>query len=125
MWRERFKRLFILGIATGLTVFVVMAFAKWRDKKGASAQVLGLSKLPIEEELKDFGEKILGVAIKKIRPEKQSDQEQESEPITQPTENIQNQSNQLMESIKRLPEDQIKAIKKQIYKDFCQQLIEE
>lgn len=125
MWRERFKRLFILGIATGLTVFAVMAFVKWRDKKGASAQVLGLSKLPIEEELKDFGEKILGVAIKKIKPEKQSDQEQEGEPITQPTENIQNQTNQLMESIKRLPEDQIKAIKKQIYKDFCQQLIEE
>lgn len=117
MWKERLKRLIILGMAMVLTVFGAVAFAKWRDKKGVS---------PLQEEIKDFSEEILGVAVRKIKPEKQANQTSgEEEPITQPVENIQSQTNQLMESIKRLPEDQIKAIKKQIYKDFCQQLIEE
>ena len=55
--------------------------------------------------------------VKKIDPE--------SEPIKEPAENVRQQTEALLESIKSLPQDQIEAIKRQIYKDFCQDLIKE
>lgn len=45
-----------------------------------------------------------------------------SEPIKEPAENVQNQTQQLIETIKKLPQDQLEAIKKQLFKDVCEQI---
>ena len=46
-----------------------------------------------------------------------------NEPIMEPAQNIQEQTQALIESIKRLPEDQIEAIRKQVYKEVCDGLL--
>lgn len=48
-----------------------------------------------------------------------------NEPIVQPVNNIQKQADQLVESVKNLPEEQLKAVKRQLYQDFCVDLLKE
>lgn len=128
MWKERLKRLIIISLVAGLTMVGTTAFIKWRDSQRAAGEMLKLPSLSINEQIKNFGVKILGAAFKSLpigSEPKVTVVKEASEPITQPVENIQKQTDQLIESIKRLPADQIEAIKKQIYKEFCQQLIKD
>lgn len=83
-----------------------------------------------------MGEKVLGTVVEKLPkapnleevelegesvPENQ--ETQEAEPIEEPVQNIQSQTQVLIETIKELPQDQIEAIKKQIYKELCEGLL--
>ncbi|MFC1727308.1 hypothetical protein ACFL0Y_02175 [Patescibacteria group bacterium] len=43
------------------------------------------------------------------------------EPIAEPVSNVQNQANTLIELLKKLPEDQLTAIKKQLCKELCEE----
>lgn len=47
------------------------------------------------------------------------------QPIIEPAQKIESQTQTLIDAIKNLPEDQVLAIKKQIYKDFCAPLLED
>lgn len=121
---------------------LILGLAKlYADQRQKKPGAVSLPKIPVREKLEDLGEKILGTTLEKlpkapaleeIESKNQADQKdqkdqenQETEPIREPMENIQNQTRVLIESIKKLPEDQIEAIKEQIYKEFCERWREE
>lgn len=125
-----------------LVRFLVLLFAGWLVAKGARALIEQGSQgerklsfqLPIKEKMESWGENILGSAVKllpgapdwgEIKSEQVNQVNQETEPIKQPTENIQKQTELLFEMIKELPQEQLGAVKKQLCQDFCQRLSEE
>lgn len=122
MWRDRLIRFFIIILVVALVAGVVQNLAtKQQEASSFSIQ-------PVKKKVEDFGEQILGEAVKRLpkAPDFENEQStQEGEPISQPVQNVQNQTQVLVESIKKLPQDQIEAIKKQIYKEFCEKLLGE
>jgi len=38
---------------------------------------------------------------------------------------VENKTQEIIEIIKQLPAEQLEAVKKQIFKDFCQEILEE
>lgn len=104
---------------------------------GRQGSSLALPHFPIGENLENFGEKVLGKAVKMLPGAPnlgEATQEEEGqvageadevEPIKEPAENVQKQTEILIEAIKELPQDQIEAIKKQIYKEMCEGLLKE
>jgi len=119
MWGERIKRIVIIAVAALLVAW------------GGKSLIARPSPLPLVDQfLSDTTSKVLGLAVgklsnAKITPEKVIPLANESEPINQPITNIQTQTQQLIDSIKKLPEDQIEAVKKQVVKDFCQKFLQE
>lgn len=98
MWKQRLIRVsLLLGAAA-----IVLTGAKKITSQNKS---ISLPQIPIEK----IGEAVLGSAAHSL-------------PINQPVENVQSQTQQLLESIKKLPADQLEAIKKQLLKEFCEQL---
>ena len=122
---ERLTRLFIIVVVAGL-VAGVFKFALVQAKNGP-----GSIFKPMGAAVENFGEKVLGMAVKNLPQapnldeidEEKKDGSLDSEPIMQPAQDIQEQTQILIESIKHLPDDQIEAIRKQVYKEFCQGLL--
>lgn len=127
--RERLIRLLIIIVSA----FVVVGGVKWiASQNQKNPQAINLID-PIKKKLEDVGEKVLGSAVKHLPKapdlegvgEDQADEpnqdESEAEPIQEPVKNIQNQTQQLVESIKKLPQDQIEAVKQQILKGLCEE----
>jgi len=134
MWRERLKRITIIIVVGGLTFWGIEAFAKWRKtKKVAGASVM----VPTEEitqKVEDFGEKVLGKAIEilpggeKIKEKEKVIEGETTKIEIQPDQApkiLENQTKEIIEILKQLPEEQLKQIKKQIFKDFCQEVMGE
>ncbi|HUS60200.1 MAG TPA: hypothetical protein VMX76_02345 [Nevskiaceae bacterium] len=133
MWRDRLIRFLIIVLVAGLVLGLARTLVKrQQDPEAKSFQV------PIKKKVEDWGEKVLGTVVEKlpkapnleeVEPEGESAPEnqetQETEPIEEPVQNIQTQTQVLIETIKELPQDQIEAIKKQIYKEFCEKLLSE
>lgn len=128
MWRQRLTRLFIIALVAALVVGVA------KDLMAKQEETFRFSIQPVKKKIEDFGEQILGAAVKKlpkapdlekIGEEEETENNQEVEPIEEPAQNIQNLVDQLIESVKNLPRDQIEAIKKQIYKKLREELSEE
>lgn len=117
-------RFFLVGLGALLLLGAAKTFADWRTKQAPIGESLNLPELSIE---KLQSEDILGTASQAIlERRKQADQDnQEAEPIAEPVENVQEQTETLIETIKQLPQDQVEAIKKQIYKDICEELMGE
>ena len=122
---ERLTRLFIIVVVAGL-VAGVFKFALVQAKNGPGSILK-----PMGAAVENFGEKVLGMAVKNLPQapnldeidEEKKDGSLDSEPIMQPAQDIQEQTQILIESIKHLPDDQIEAIRKQVYKEFCQGLL--
>lgn len=89
-----------------LLVVVVILIQVAPRVKATSWSDLGTS-------LQNEAMRVLGAAIKS------------GEPVAEPIASIQNQSDQLLEAIKKLPEDQLRAVKKQLYQEFCENLLKE
>ena len=132
MWRERLSRIALVILALVLTLGLVKAYADQRQKTSGAINPLGSQ---VKEKIEDFGEDVLGSVVehlpaapnlKKVsQGEKEAASGAESEPITEPVENIQNQTQQLIEIIKKLPEDQLEAIKEQLYREVCESWLQE
>lgn len=137
--KERITRLAIIVLVVFLVVGAAKAFSDWQGKQATSGQSISS---PIKKKIEGLGEEILGKAVEvlpgapdleEVISENQTGQVQgeqdevvsSSEPIQEPVQNIQKQTEVLVETIKELPQGQIEAIKKQIYKDFCEKLIQE
>ena len=123
--KQRLTRL-LLVIISG--VIVVAGARLIVDRRQKNPQAGGLLD-PIKEKLEEAGENILGEAIKNLPKapdldeviedgDAESDGEQ-VEPIEKPVKNVQDQTQELIEMIKDLPQDQIEAIKEQVYKEIC------
>jgi len=66
----------------------------------------------------------------KVKGERQENQggtqeETQVQPIQEPVENVQIQTEKLIQMIKSLPEEQVLAIKKQLYQEFCKELLKD
>jgi hypothetical protein len=133
MWKERLKRITIIIVVGGLTFWGIEAFFKWRGEKVAGASVM----VPTEEitqKVEDFGEKVLGKAIEilpggeKIKEKRKVIERETTKIEIQPDQApkiLENQTKEIIEILKQLPEEQLKQIKKQIFKDFCQEIMGE
>jgi len=131
--KERLIRFLIIGVVALLTVGGIKFIA---DQKQKNPEAVSFSAEPIKKKLEDVGEKILGETVKHLpkspdlgkvagsqtQEDDSSQDGQEVEPIQEPINNVQNQTEKLIEIIKELPQDQINAIKKQIFKDLCEEL---
>jgi CMP-2-keto-3-deoxyoctulosonic acid synthetase len=135
MWKERLKRIAIIVIVGGLVFWGIESFAKRQETKRIAGASIGLSTQGVTQKIEDFGEKVLGKAVEilpggdKIKKIKEEEKENQTNRIEiQPGEApkiLENQMKEIIEILKQLPEEQLKQIKKQIFKDFCQEVMGE
>lgn len=128
--KERLTRIFFLGIAALLIIALAKGLADWQAQSKVTGESTGLPQVSIKEKVEDFGEKVLGRAIKALPgapelPTEEDEVVQETEPIEEPVKNVQEQTQTLIEAIKKLPEDQLEAIKKQLYQEICEGVLKE
>lgn len=114
----------IAGVA-GLVVFTSKVFAK---------KPITLPTDQITKKIENLGEEILGTATKilpgskslKEKSKNVSDgNEQTSQGEVAGETALENQVQEIVDTIKELPAEQLDQIKKQIFKDFCQKVMEE
>jgi len=137
--KQRLMRILIIVAAA----FLAVGGVKWIvGQSQKNPGILSLSTEPVRKKLQQVGDNVLGEMVKhlpdspdlekvgkeEMKKTEQSNQDngqkkQSREPISQPVQNIENQTQVLIETIKKLPQDQIEAIKKQIWKEFCQQAL--
>lgn len=146
MWEERIKRLAILILVGGLLVLGIQKITvlKKEEKKPVSSS--GISE--VKRKIEDFGDKVLGQTIemipgypkylgedqqkaeedKKIGGENQSEEVEENkksnEGNKEEEENI-IQTEKIIEILKQLPQQELERVKKEVFKEFCRQVLEE
>jgi len=116
---QRLVRLVLLG----LVGFLVLMMVKNLAAQGASFSLPSLSwqRFIPEKILDSTSELILGEKAQLAQPDQAEEETStEVEPIAQPVEKIQSQTQFLLDLIKKLPEDQIRAVKKQLCKEICE-----
>jgi len=112
-------------VAIGLVKVLVGMMGETKISSGP----VNLTGMPVKERLEEVGGEILGKAVgilPGVPGETETKKEtQETEPIEEPAQNVQNQTQILIEAIKKLPEDQLEAIKKQLYQEICEGVLKE
>ena len=136
MGKDRLKRLLIVLLIAGFLLIGGKVFADWQTKKKASGQDSSFSAGKIGEKISDLGENVLGKAVEVLPVSKElkekvvsveslpSDSHSSDQNVTQ-TEKVEIKTQEIIEIIKELPAEQLENIKKQIFKDFCQSILEE
>jgi len=137
MWKDRLKRILIILLVAALVAGGVKVFADWQIKKKASGESISLPTQQIGEKISDFGEKVLGKAIEvipgssglkeKLKTESTptpTTNQNTTETVTQ-TEKVETKTQEIIQIIKELPAQELENIKKQVFKDFCQKVLEE
>ena len=107
MWGQRLIRLALLIVGVGVILLVIKSLGP----KLESQSSIERPKVSFEK----VERQILGTAEQKILSNYQG------EPLVEPAENIESQTQALIQMIKDLPADQLEAVKSQIYKEFCQE----
>jgi len=133
MGKERLKRIAIIIVLGGLAFWGIEAFVRWRGTKRTAGVSVSLPTEGITQKIEDFGEKVLGGALEilpgseKIKEREKVIEEQTTKKIEiqpdQATKILESQISEIIEILKKLPEEQLKQIKKQIFKDFCQEIM--
>ncbi len=139
MGKDRLKRLLIVFLVIGLLLIGGKVFADWQTKKKASGESISLPTQQIGEKINDLGEQVLGKAMEiipnsgglkeKLKTEdasksNTSQSNTEMETVVK-TEQVETKTQEIIKIIKELPVEQLEKIKKQIFKDFCQKVLEE
>jgi len=136
MGKDRLKRFLIIIFVAFLVLAGAKVFADWQGKKKAQGEVLSFPTAEIGEKISDFGEQVLGRAVdvlpgnsalkQKIITEKESTNiNTNTTTETEKVERVEIKTQEIIEIIKELPAEQLENIKKQIFKDFCQKMLEE
>lgn len=133
MWRERLVRILLVGLAGLLSLGAVKGVAEWQEKQSAVGKKILLPTKQISKKIEDFGGKVLGRAIKilpggeklKEKVEQEEEVEKQENKETEAVETIETQTQEIIEVIKELPEEQLEKIKKQVFKEFCQEVCKE
>jgi len=130
MWETRFKRILaVIGIIIFLA-FGTKIFADWQAKRKAEGKSASLPTKEMGEKISNFGQDILGKAIGSI-PGNEGLKERLIKVETRvpvegvkEVERIEIQSQEVIEIIKELPQEQAEKIKKQIFREFCQNVLD-
>jgi len=136
MAKERLKRILILLLAAVFFFFAGKIFANWLDKKKVSEASISLPIQEIGSKISDLGEQVLGQAaqvlpisndLKKKLTTTTTPTPLPSQAVTattaQTTE-VETKTQEIMQIIKELPATELDNLKKQIFKDFCQKVME-
>jgi len=134
MWQTRLKRIGVILLLAALFAAGAKAFADYQNKQKAAGKDVPSLTDQIGEKISDFGQKVLGNAVEvipgagglkeKLIIEKQVSVENAQGEEKQ-VERIEIQTQEIINVIKELPADQVDKVKKQIFKDFCQEILEE
>lgn len=129
MWGERLKRIFLVAVAGIILVLAGKVFADWRATKAIKGESIKLPTQAVVDKFEEVGQDVLGRAVEILPgaplPTAQGSQVKEKIVETETTKIIESQTKEIMEIIKQLPQKQVDQIKKQIFKDFCQQVLGE
>lgn len=112
--------LITIGIAVAL--LSVKGFSDWQTVKTVKGESISLPTQLIVDKFEEMSQNVLGKTAE-ILPEKESQTTQTVQ--TETTKIIENQTKEIIEIIKQLPQNQVDQIKKQIFKDFCQEILGE
>lgn len=126
MGKERLKRIAIIICVGGLTFLGATAFIRWQEAKKVAGESIKLPTESVTEKIEELGEQVLGKAVD-ILPgdEKIKEKEKIVEKETETTKILETQTKEIIEILKRVPEEQLKQIRKQIFKDFCEEVMGE
>jgi len=111
-------------VAAGvLLVLAGKIFADWQATKTVKGESIALPTQLVVDKLEEVGAGVLGKAAEVLpgRPQLPVT----STVQTETTKVIETQTNEIIEIIKQLPQSQLDKIKKQIFKDFCEQVLKE
>jgi len=134
MGKERLKRILIIVCVAGLTVWGVNAFAKWRETKKVAGESIKLPTEVVAEKVEELGEQVLGKAVEilpgseKIKEKEKVVENQTTKTEAQTaktTEILERQTKEIIEILKQLPQEELKQIKRQVFKDFCEEVLKE
>jgi hypothetical protein len=117
MGKERLKRIGIILLISVLILFLGAALSRWWETKRAVGQKIQLPIESVASGLEQVSGKILGKTIE-ILPGT------ETKP-SRSAETIEAQTQEILAILKTLPEEELKKIKKQIFADFCQEVMGE
>jgi hypothetical protein len=127
--RERLVRLLIIGAAALLVLVLARSLTGRGEEVKVNNSPVSLPEIPIKEKLEKLGGTILGKTVDLLPGtptlEEGEEESEEAEPIEEPVKNIQLQTDSLIEAIKELPQDQLEAIKEQICKEVCEEILME
>ena len=137
MGKERLKRILILLLVAVFFFFAGKIFTNWLNKNKTTGNSLGLSTQEISNKISDLGEQVLGQAVQ-IIPVSNDLKEKlinTDTPTPLPSQNaseaatqtvvVENKTKEIIEIIKELPAAELENIKKQVFKDFCQKVMEQ
>ena len=127
------KRLLILLLVAVLFFFVGKVFANWLAKNKVAGASIILPTQQIGEKISDFGEQVLGKAVEILPVSRELKQKIVATPTPVSSEikteekvvKVETKTQEIIEIIKELPAQELENIKKQIFKDFCQKVLEE
>lgn len=141
MGKDRLKRVLILLVVIAFLLVGGKVFADWQDKRRASGQKLSLPIENIGNQINNLGEEVLGKAVsvipgsndlkekilKQPTPTINENYSSSGQETVQPSESQEAESKTeiIIQILKELPADQLDKVKKQVFKDFCQQILEE
>ena len=127
--RERLVRLLIIGAVALLVLVLARSLTSQGKQTEINNSPINLPEIPIKEKLEELGGTILGKTVDLLpgtpKFEEAEGEIQETEPIEEPVKNVQLQTDSLIEAIKKLPQDQLKAVKEQIRKEVCEEVLME
>lgn len=117
MWGERLKRILLILGVTGMTLIGAGAVRRWQPP----TEVL-------TDKIEEIGEGILGKAVEVLPVEEKLKkeivvQENKTDNKTETTKVLETQTKEIIEILKELPEEQLKQIRKQVFKDFCEKVM--
>lgn len=138
MGKDRLKRVLILLVLIAFLLVGGKVFADWNNKRKAAGEEISLPLKDISTQINNFGEEVLGNAISVIPGSNDLKEKILKEPTPTVTGSFSSSSQEVSEAeesesktetiiqiLKELPAEQLDKVKKQIFKDFCQQILEE
>lgn len=114
-------------------MFAGRVFLKWKEEKQVAGEQIKVPTEIITDKIEDVGQEILGKTIEilpgseQLKKELQTESQKISEKSVSEstTITIEKQTQEIIEILKQLPQEQLKQVKKQIFQDFCQQMLGE
>lgn len=127
MWPERLKRILLVAGGAVIVLLAAKGFSDWQAAKTVKGESIELPTQLVVDKLEEVGQEVLGKAIEVLPgaplPTRPADQAKEKVTEKETTKIIETQTKEIMEIIKQLPQSQVDQIKKQVFKDFCQEVL--
>jgi transcription termination factor NusB len=112
MWQERLKGILVILIAGLVSLAVIRFLISYQEEIVQTTADLRPEKIQ---------ENILGAFNKEKGEEDQASEEE----VIQPVELIEEKTSELIEEIKKLPQEQLGVVKKEVLKQVCEELMKE